>query len=128
MRARQLPDPPLTPESEPFFAAAREGRFMIRRCRACGRAHWYPRAACPFCFGETAWEAASGRGTIYSYSVMRRVDPPYAIAYVTLAEGPTMLTNLIDCDFDGLRIGQPVEVAFAPSAAGFPGPCFRPAA
>ena len=128
MRARQLPDPPLTPESEPFFAAAREGRFMIRRCRACGRAHWYPRAACPFCFGETAWEAASGRGTIYSYSVMRRVDPPYAIAYVTLAEGPTMLTNLIDCDFDGLRIGQPVEVAFAPSAGGVPVPCFRPAA
>lgn len=128
MTDRTLPDPPVTPESEPFVAAAREGRFLIRRCGQCGRAHWYPRALCPFCFGETNWEEASGCGTIYSYSVMRRVDPPYAIAYVTLAEGPTMLTNLVDCDLDALAVGQPVELAFRMSAGGVPVPCFRPAA
>jgi uncharacterized OB-fold protein len=126
MALRQLPDPPLTSESEPFFAAAREGRFLIRRCAACERAHWYPRPACPFCFGETRWEEASGRGTIYSYSIMRRVQPPYAIAYVTLAEGPTMLTNLVGCDFDRVAIGQSVEHVFTPSATGIPVPCFRP--
>jgi uncharacterized OB-fold protein len=121
-----MPNPPITPESAPFFAAAKEGRFLIRRCGACGKAHWYPRALCPFCFGETAWEEASGDGTIYSYSVMRRASPPYAIAYVALAEGPTMMTNLVDCDFDALAIGQDVSLVFKASADGTPIPCFRP--
>lgn len=125
MTDRSMANPPITPESAPFFAAAREGRFLIRRCGACGKAHWYPRVLCPFCFGETAWEDASGRGTIYSYSVMRRVSPPYAIAYVTLAEGPTMMTNLVDCDFDAIVIGQPVSLVFKPSEDGTPVPCFR---
>jgi uncharacterized OB-fold protein len=121
-----MPNPPITPESAPFFAAAKEGRFLIRRCGACGKAHWYPRALCPFCFGETTWEEASGKGRIYSYSVMRRASPPYAIAYVTLAEGPTMMTNLVDCDFDALGIGQDVSLVFKPSENGTPVPCFRP--
>ena len=67
-----------------------------------------PRAHCPFCFSDnTGWQQASGDATIYTYSVMRRGAPvPYAIAYVTLAEGPTMMTNIVDCDLDGIRIGQ----------------------
>ena len=119
-------DPPLTPESAPFYEAAREGRFLLRRCGGCGKTHWYPRAVCPHCLGETAWEEVSGRGRIYSYSVMRRADPVYTIAYVTLEEGPTMMTNLVDCDIDGLAIGQEVEIAWTPSANGTPVPCFKP--
>jgi uncharacterized OB-fold protein len=127
MAERILPAPPLTPESAPFFAAAAEGKFLLRRCTGCGRAHWYPRAACPFCFAATAWEEASGHGVIYSFSVMRRTAPPYAIAYVTLDEGPTMMTNLVQCDFDALRIGQSVRLVFVPADGGTPVPCFRPA-
>lgn len=127
MTDRILPNPPITPESAPFFEAAKDGRLLIRRCGSCGKAHWYPRALCPFCFGETAWEEASGEGRIYSYSVMRRAAPSYAIAYVTLAEGPTMMTNLVECDFDALAIGQSVRLAFKPSEDGTPIPCFRPA-
>lgn len=126
MTDRAMPNPPITPESEPFFAAAKEGRFLIRRCGACGKAHWYPRALCPFCFGETAWEEASGQGTIYSYSVMRRVSPLQAIAYVALDEGPTMMTNLVECDLDALAIGQAVSVVFKPSENGTLVPCFGP--
>lgn len=128
MADRVPDDPPLTPESAPFYEAAREGRFMLRRCGGCGKTHWYPRAVCPHCFGETAWEEASGTGSIYSYSAMRRADPPYVIAYVTLAEGPTMMTNLVDCDPDALAIGQEVELAWVPSASGIPVPCFKPKA
>ena len=125
--AERIPaDPPLTPESAPFYEAAREGRFLLRRCGSCGKTHWYPRAICPHCFGETAWEEASGRGRIYSYSVMRRVDPGYTIAYVTLEEGPTMLTNIVEADPDSLSIGQEVEVAWTPSTGGIPVPCFKP--
>jgi uncharacterized OB-fold protein len=127
MAERPIPAPPLNPESEPFYKAAAEGRFLLRRCTACRKPHWYPRAVCPFCFGATTWEEASGQGTIYTFSTMRRVDPPYAIAYVTLDEGPTMLTNLVECDFDALAIGQRVRLVFKPTEGGPPVPCFRPA-
>ena len=126
MSERALPSPPFDIESQPFYEAAAKGKFLIRRCTACGKPHWFPRASCPFCLGETAWEEASGRGVIYSYSVMRRVTPAYAIAYVKLAEGPTMLSNLVECDFDSLAIGQAVEVVFKPSLDGPPIACFKP--
>jgi uncharacterized OB-fold protein len=57
---------------------------------------------------------------------MRRAAQPYAIAYVTLEEGPTMMTNLVDCDFDRLAIGQEVTVTFKATDGGPPVPCFRP--
>jgi uncharacterized protein len=125
MDERPLPAPPITPESAPFYEAAAEGRFLIRRCTQCRKPHWYPRAVCPFCFGATEWEEASGKGTIYSYSVMRRVSPPFCMAYVTLAEGPTMMTNIVDSDLDALSIGQDVTLVFKPSENGPPVPCFR---
>lgn len=121
------PDPPASPESAPFVDAAREGRFLLRRCTACGKAHWYPRSLCPFCFGETAWEEASGRGTIYSYTVLARETPPRTIAYVTLDEGPTIMTSLIACETDALAIGQAVTLVFERSQNGTPVPCFQPA-
>jgi uncharacterized protein len=125
---RKIPAPTPTPETRVFWDAAAQGKFLLRRCTACGRAHWYPRPICPFCFSAaTEWVEASGRGTIYSYSVMRRAPEPYVIAYVTLEEGPTMLTNLVDCDFDALAIGQAVKLKFSPSEGGPPVPTFTPA-
>ena len=124
---RPIPAPPVTIETEPFWNAARERRFVVPTCGACSKAHWYPRAVCPFCGAERIeWCAASGHGTIYSFSVMRRAKEPYAVAYVTLAEGPTMLTNIVDCDFDKLRIGQPVAVVFQETEGGPPVPMFKP--
>jgi len=113
---------PVNAENKPFFDAAAEGRFMLGRCRSCNELHYYPRASCPFCSGPTELVAAKGRGTIYSYSVMRRVTQPYAIAYVTLEEGVTVLTNVIDCDLDRLAIGAPVRVVFRDAI-----PMFTPA-
>jgi uncharacterized protein len=125
--ARQITSPVVTVETQAFWNAAREGRFIIPICTACGKAHWYPRAICPFCSSDkTAWREGSGRGTIYTFSIMRRVKEPYAIAHVTLAEGPTMLTNIVDCEFDGLRIGQPVAVVFKETENGPPVPMFKP--
>ncbi|WP_312028367.1 OB-fold domain-containing protein [Aquabacterium sp. J223] len=64
---------------------------------------------------------------IYSYSVMRRVEVPYVIAYVTLDEGVTVMTNIVDCDPDAVRIGQRVKVTFQPSDGGPPVAMFTPA-
>ena len=125
---RKLAAPVATAESQAFFEAAREGRFTVPVCTACGKAHWYPRAICPFCGSDKVeWRDASGQGTVYSFSVMRRVKEPYVIAHVTLAEGPTMMTNIVDCDLDGIKIGQRVKVVFKPSEGGPPVPCFAPA-
>jgi uncharacterized protein len=127
-KPRTIPGPLPHPETQAFWDAAAAGRFLIRSCTACGSAHWYPRTMCPHCAStRTQWVAASGLGQIYSYSVMRRADPPYVIAYVTLAEGPTMLTNLVDCDFDALAIGQSVKLVFSPTDGGPPVPTFTPA-
>ena len=125
---RKIPAPPVSPETQPFWDAAAAGRLMIKKCGACGQAHYYPRALCPFCGSDrTDWVHASGRGTIYSYSVMRRVPIPYALAYVTLEEGVTMMTNIVDGDLDRIRIGQPVRVVFRPTDGGPPVPMFAPA-
>ena len=124
---RKIPAPQTNPEIQPFWDAAAQGTLMVKRCAACGQAHHYPRAICPFCGSDrTEWQQASGQGTIYSYSVMRRVPVPYAIAYVTLAEGVTMVTNIVDCDLDQIRIGQPVKVVFKPTDGGPPVPMFTP--
>ena len=130
MRApeRTIPTPAVTPETRPFWDAAEEGRLLVKRCAACGQAHHYPRSICPFCWSDRMeWMPVSGRGIIYSYSVMRRVPVPYAIAYVTLDEGVTMMTNIVDCDLDAIRIGQPVRVVFHPTDGGPPVPMFTPA-
>jgi uncharacterized OB-fold protein len=128
MTERTIPDPNPNPETEAFWDATKDGRFMLRYCTDCGKTHWYPRAICPHCFSDNSeWRQASGRGTIYTYSVTRRTAAPYAIAYVTLAEGPKMISNIVDCDFDALAIGQAVELVFKESEGGYAVPMFRPA-
>ncbi|MBM3645147.1 MAG: Zn-ribbon domain-containing OB-fold protein [Alphaproteobacteria bacterium] len=125
---RKLPAPAISPETEPYWQAASEGKLLVKRCQNCGETHHYPRSICPHCGSDrTEWTTASGVGTVYSYSVMRRAPVPYAVAYVTLAEGTTMFTNLVDCDLDRLSIGMKVRVVFKPTEGGPPLPCFTPA-
>ena len=125
---RKIQAPQPNSETQAFWDAAAAGKLMIGKCTACGKAHWYPRAICPHCMSDkTEWVEASGRGKIYTFSVMRRAPEPYAIGYVTLEEGPSMLTNFVDCDFDKLKIGQSVKLKFMPTEGGPPVPMFAPA-
>ncbi len=128
MMARTLPAPEPNVETRPFWDAAAEGRLLIKRCGACGAPHYYPRALCPYCLSaDTRWVEAAGTGTIYSLSTMRRgADAPYTLAYVTLDEGPAVLTNLAG-DPDALAIGQRVRVRFTETQGGPPVPMFAPA-
>ena len=125
---RPLPANLIDAATAPFFAAAQQGVLRLRRCTACQQPHWYPRPVCPFCLGDTEWEDASGLGTVYSVTVTRRAGPiPYALAYVALDEGVTMLTNIVDCDLDSVHIGQRVKVCFKPADGGGVVAMFRPA-
>ena len=116
------------PRPRPTGTPRPKASFWCASARAAGEAHHYPRTICPFCSSDkTEWIEASGKGTIYSYSVMRRAPVPYAMAYVTLAEGPRMVTNIVDCDLDKLKCEQPVKVVFKPTDGGPPLPMFTPA-
>ena len=118
-----------------FWDAAREGTFLIKRCRSCGRAHYYPRPFCPHCWSEEVdWEEASGRATVYTYSVVYQNDlppfgerVPYVAAVVDLEEGPRAMTNVVDCEPDALEVGMPVEVTFRELNEEFTVPVFKPA-
>ncbi|HEY1795805.1 MAG TPA: Zn-ribbon domain-containing OB-fold protein [Stellaceae bacterium] len=127
-QTRKYPAPQPNAETQAFWDATADGKLLIKKCDSCGELHFYPRAHCPFCFSDkTSWQQASGNGTIYTYSVMRRGAPvPYAIAYVTLAEGPTMMTNIVDCDLNAIKVGQAVKLVFKPTEGGPPVPCFAP--
>jgi uncharacterized OB-fold protein len=129
MAEQRVPGAPGTNvENRAFWDAANEGRFLIKHCTGCDAPHFYPRAVCPHCFSTaTEWRESPGRGVIYAFSVMRRVPRPYAIAYVTLDEGITVMTNIVDCDLDRLAIGQHVKVAFQSSETGSKVPVFVPA-
>lgn len=126
---RNIPAAPANAESQRYFDAAARGTLLIGRCNACGQVHFYPRSLCPFCFSDnTEWVPAAGSGTIYSYSTSHRGVPiPYTIAYVTLDEGVTMMTNLVDCDVDKLEIGQRVRVVFKQADGGQHIPMFTTA-
>lgn len=114
-----------SPENLPFWQAAEEGRFIGKACDDCDRFHWVPRVVCPFCGStRTAWRPLSGRGEVYAFSTLRRADPPYTVAYVQLAEGPTLLTTLVDMDARQMRIGAPVQVVFRRTEEGRCAPQF----
>jgi uncharacterized OB-fold protein len=116
------------PETRPFWAAAAEGRLLLKGCRDCGRAHWYPRVVCPLCGSlNTEWRDASGEGTLYAFSEIQRAEPPCVLAYVRLAEGPTLLTHVVDADAASLRIGQPVRMRMQAAPEGRYVPVFAPA-
>ncbi len=126
-RARRIPAPRALPESLPYWTAADEGRLLIKRCRACGEVHHYPRDICPHCLSEhTEWLEASGQGTVYSFSTMGQGEAAYTLAYITLDEGITMMSNLVDCAPADLAIGQRVRVVFQPSDGGHHVPMFTP--
>jgi hypothetical protein len=107
-----------------FWEAAAREELAIPRCAACGRYQWYPHARCRACGGgELPWTAVSGRGTLFSWAIVRRAlvpafaaKLPYVSALVALAEDPAVrvVTNLVDCAEERLRAELPVRVVFRP--------------
>jgi uncharacterized protein len=125
---RKIAAPQMNEGDAPYFEAANGGKLLVKFCNECKQPHHYPRPLCPFCFSEkTEWRQAKGTGTVYTFSVTRMPGrTPYAIAYVTLDEGPSMMTNIVDCDLDTITCGQKVRVTFKPTEGGGMLPMFTP--
>jgi len=112
--------PSVEDETRPYWEAAKAGRLLVKKCNGCGEVHHYPRPFCPSCWSEDVeWQEVSGRGTIYTYSIVFRNDlapfdewGTYVPAIVELDEGPRLMTNIVDTPTESLRVGMAVEVRF----------------
>ena len=118
------PAPKPTSETETFWAGTAEGKLLLARCDVCATVIWYPRSFCPACASRsTTWIEASGRGTVYSFTIVRRgvgaykESAPFVVAYVELEEGPRVMTNIID-DPETVEVGMAVEVVFHDTGEG----------
>lgn len=132
LAARPLPE--IDDVSRPFWEAAARGEVVYQECPDCGHRQLYPRALCTACGAEPAWQQASGRGTVHTFTVIRQnlAEPfrslvPYVVAIVELEEGPRLMTNVIGCDPDQVRIGLPVEAQPLTVEDGLGIPFWRPA-
>lgn len=118
-----------------YWRAARDGKLLLPHCLACKRMFWYPRERCPRCGSESVdWIEASGKGTVHTFTVVRqsgdayfKTRVPYAVAMVRLAEGPFIMSGIVNCDVERVRIGMPVEVVFLEASEAIGIPYFRPA-
>jgi uncharacterized OB-fold protein len=135
-RVLPAPAPFVLPEVKPYWDATAEGRLVLPRCTECQTIIWYPRPFCPSCASTSVeWIQASGHGTVYSFTVNRRgvADMSayanagvYVLAYVELEEGPRVMTNIVDCDPDSVRIGQKVQLVFHDTGQGTALARFKP--
>lgn len=120
--------------SQPYWDGVRQGELRIQKCAQCGQAWHPPLYLCPHCHSaKVDWVAASGRGVLYSYTVVHHAAHvavadrvPYLVALVTLAEGPRVVSNLLNCERSQVRIGMPLRLAFQEIAAGIWLPQFEP--
>lgn len=114
------PLPRLDEENRWFWEACRRHELVLQRCTACEELRLYPRALCPTCLSsEVTFVRSSGQGIVYTFTATHqnqapgfREDLPYVMAIVELAEGPRLMTNIVGCPVEDVRVGMPVTVTF----------------
>ncbi|MBI4987130.1 MAG: Zn-ribbon domain-containing OB-fold protein [Rhodocyclales bacterium] len=101
-----------------FYGHCKNGELRFQRCKCCGAFRHIPREICPECNAfDWEWAKSSGSGTVYTWTVVERAlhpafasDTPYAAVVVEMAEGVRLLSQVVDCPPDKLRIGMPVQL------------------
>jgi uncharacterized OB-fold protein len=129
------PIPKPTPETRPFWEAAKRRKLVIQRCSDCGRHYFYPRPLCPHCWSRNVqWVECSGRGRLHTFVINQRpprnfpAAGPFVIGIVELEEGARLLTNIVGVapDPQAVRCDMPVEVVFEDVSDAIALPKFRP--
>jgi uncharacterized protein len=128
------PIPVPTRETLPYWEGCKAHELRIQRCADCGHYQFFPRIYCTKCMsGRVEWIKASGRAKVLSYTIVHRPvsaafkeHVPYVVALVTLDEGPTMMTNIIDVAPDQISVGMPLTVVFEDWTDAISIPKFRP--
>ena len=128
---RPISPPDSTTES--WWNATKQGSLLVQRCRACAHVQHYPRTLCTKCASTDLEDiAATGRGMVYSFTVVHRsphpaFEPPYAVALVRLDEGPVLVSNITGCAPEDVRCDMPVSVTWEDLPDGRRLPLFTPA-
>lgn len=127
-----IPVPRSSGLARPYWDGLREGELRFQRCSSCGNAVFNPAVVCARCLGrELVWVASSGRGTLYSWTVVWRPQTPafqvpYAPAIVALEEGWWLVSAVVGCRPDDLRADMPLAVEFHPAGEDVVLPYFAP--
>jgi uncharacterized OB-fold protein len=129
-----IPTPVPNADNAGFWEGCRGRELRLQCCARCGSIRHPPRPMCPQCQSfEYAWQRASGRGTVYTYTIVHgptlpafQSQIPYNVVVVRLEEGPFMVSHLVGCAADRIAIGMPVEVVFADIGDAVTLPKFRP--
>jgi uncharacterized OB-fold protein len=130
------PLPILDADSKEFWEGCHRHELLLQKCADCNSFYFQPGPICPQCFSTNVkWEKVSGKGTVYTYTVVRRaLSPdwedvvPYTVGVIELAEGPRMVSNIVDCSPEDIKIGMPVQVTFDDITENASLPKFKPAA
>lgn len=131
--AAKKPLPAPDGDTQTFWKGMREGRLLLQHCRRCGHVQYYQQQLCRHCGGgDLVHEAACGRGTVYSFSVVYRApgpafkdDVPYAVLLVELAEGPRMISTYTGGPVEDVTFDMAVELVFEEVSAEIALPRFR---
>ncbi|MBU0991020.1 MAG: Zn-ribbon domain-containing OB-fold protein [Proteobacteria bacterium] len=130
----QKPIPEMQPWSKEYWKGTKQHKLLIQTCNECGAKIFYPRKFCPECWSkDLGWIEAKGTARVYSFTITRDMvepkfmpDLPYVLAMVDLDEGIRMMTRIVECDHDKIRIGMDVEVVFEDISDDCALPMFRP--
>jgi uncharacterized OB-fold protein len=114
------PVPRINRDSAPYWQSAKEHALKLQRCASCERFRFYPSLSCHFCGSlDFDWVPISGRGEIYTHSVVYRGPGapfadllPLVVAMVTLEEGPAMMSNVVGVEPEAVHIGMKVQLAY----------------
>jgi uncharacterized OB-fold protein len=132
------PLPTITPEAKPFWDGAANNKLLMQRCLDCSNFVWTPRPRCFQCGSEQLeWQELSGNGEVYSFTVIRQVvgraaspafekDIPYVIAWIDLNEGPRMISTVVGCPVENVKLGMKVSVIFDQQSPEIWLPKFKP--
>jgi uncharacterized OB-fold protein len=121
-------------DSQLFWQGCKRHELMIPHCQDCGAYHFFPRFFCTKCMSKRIeWVKSKGVGTIYTFTIIDRAgipsfqkEVPYVLALVELAEGVRMMTNIVECGPEKIKIGMKVEVVFEDITDEIALPKFRP--
>ncbi len=130
------PLPGTDDENKPFWDYCKQHELRMQKCLQCGKFRYPVSPICPHCLHlESEWAKLSGKGWVYSFTIVRRSshpgfteDVPYTVAIIETEEGTRLISNVVGCKPEEVRVDMPVEVIFEDITEEFALPKFKPVA
>jgi uncharacterized OB-fold protein len=134
MSEYKKPLPLITKLSKVFYDGCKENKLLYQVCMDCDEVIFFPKELCPKCMSHhLEWKESNGKGKIHTFTITYDFAPPefmkdvpYSLAIINLDEGFSIMSNIVECDFDEIKCDMPVEVVFDPVTPEITLPKFRP--